>query len=293
MAQFPMETYSVVIPAFNEERTLPEVLRSLSSVGGLKEILVVDDGSTDRTAAVAKEAGARVESHRYRRGNGAAVKTGLLKATSDWVVIMDADGQHTLEDLQRLIDQPWDILLVIGARPFHWTRLRDIGNIALCRFASFMSGGRILDLTSGLRRIHRPMALAFWHLYPEGYSFPSTSTILFASSGFPVSFIPIPNRKRPAHASASKLHPFRQGMRFLAIIYRIALLGYPMRFFAPIGSSLMFAGIAWTFHTLAHTHQVSAGGALLFLSGLTLLLFGTIADQISHIRKVLAKRTTP
>jgi glycosyltransferase involved in cell wall biosynthesis len=286
-----MKKLTIIIPAHNEEATISDLLGSLSAIKEVDEILVVDDGSTDRTAAVAQKGGARVISHRYRRGNGAAVKTGLQNAASEWVIIMDADGQHETEDLLRLVQEPADYLLVVGARPFRWFRLRDFGNIFLGAFATLMSGDRISDLTSGFRRIHRPTAMSFWYLYPEGYSFPSTSTMLFASAGFPISFISIKNRPRPAHASASKLQPFRQGLRFVTIIYRIALLGYPMRFFAPLGSLLIFAGIGWTIHTIRHTRQVSAGGALLFLSGLTLLLFGTLADQMSHIRKVLAKKT--
>ncbi len=286
-----MGNLSVLIPAHNEQATISDIVRSLLKIPQISEILVVNDGSTDQTADAAQAAGARVVSHRRSRGNGAAVKTGLLQAKSEWVIIMDADGQHSPEDVKRLIDYPEDVLLAVGARSFRWYRFRDIGNLILRRFASLMSGCPIEDLTSGFRRIHRPTALIFWHIYPEGYSFPSTSTILFASSGFPVEYFPITNRARPAHASSSKLHPFREGVRFLTIIYRVALLGYPMRFFAPIGIFFILAGLAWIFRTIRLTDQVSAGGALLFLSGLTLLLFGTLADQVSHIRKVLARKS--
>ena len=151
------------------------------------------------------------------------------------------------------------------------------------------TGAPVLDLTSGLRRMNREIALSFWHLYPEGFSFPTTSSMLFITSGYGVTFLPIPNRVRPGHASPSKLRPFYEGGRFLSLIYRIVLLSYPLRFFAPIGLSLMAAGTLWIIRTMSRSAQVSAGGALLFLSGLTLLLFGTIADQLSQIRRTISR----
>jgi glycosyltransferase involved in cell wall biosynthesis len=251
----------------------------------VSEVLVINDGSTDDTMAVAQQAGARVVSHPVRRGNGAAVKTGLRQATHSVLLIMDGDGQHTIEDLKILLAAPSDFDLVIGARPFRWIRFRDFGNLCLTRIASLMSGSTVADLTSGLRRIRKELAVRFWYLYPEGFSFPTTSTMLFLTSGYAVTFIPIPNRPRPAHASKSKLIPVFDGFRFLSMIYRIVLLSYPLRFFAPAGISLMLLGLAWTVRTIYRNSQISAGGALLFLSGLTLLLFGTVADQLSQIRR--------
>jgi glycosyltransferase involved in cell wall biosynthesis len=281
---------SVIIPAYNEAATIGDLITQLKTVPGLQSILVIDDGSTDGTARASQDAGARVLSHAIQRGNGAAVKTGLQEASSEWVIIMDGDGQHHIDDVRRLIAEPPQLLLVIGSRSFRWFRFRDIGNIFMGRFASLLSGRPIRDLTSGLRRLHRKTALTFWHLYPEGYSFPTTSTMLFASSGYPVGSIDIVNRPRPAHASASKLQPFRDGLRFLTIIYRIAMLGYPLRFFAPVGIGLILFGVLWTIRTMLRTSQVSAGGALLVLSGLTLLLFGTIADQLTQIRKMISTK---
>jgi glycosyltransferase involved in cell wall biosynthesis len=283
------ESISILIPACNEAQTLADFLPGLVKQSGVSEVLVVNDGSTDETARVAQAAGARVISHPRRRGNGAAVKTGLRQAKNPVVLIMDADGQHTWEDVASLLAEDPSLDLVIGARPFHWYRFRDFGNLLLSHVAAAMTGEPVDDLTSGLRRIRRDLALRFWHLYPEGFSFPTTSAILFLTSGYLVKFVPIPNRPRPPHASASKLRPLYEGTRFLSMIYRIVLLSHPLRFFAPLGVGLLMAGIAWTLRTFRMTAQVSAGGALLFLSGLTLLLFGTIADQLSQIRRTLAR----
>lgn len=288
-----MGNLSVLIPAFNEQTTIAAIIQSLQKIQGISEILVINDGSSDQTAHVAQQAGARVVSHRRSRGNGAAVKTGLLEAKSEWVIIMDADGQHTVSDVQKLMSFPEDVLLAVGARSFRWYRFRDIGNLLLRSFATLMSGTKIEDLTSGLRRIHRPTALSFWHIYPEGYSFPSTSTILFASAGFPVEFFPIENLARPAHASSSKLHPFREGVRFLTIIYRVTLLGYPMRFFAPTGLSLILFGSYWVFRTVSRSGQVSPAGVLFFLAGLTILLFGTVITGVGCRIAVARNRQRP
>jgi glycosyltransferase involved in cell wall biosynthesis len=280
---------TILIPAFNEEATLPDLIAGLRRLTGVSEICVVDDGSTDGTRQAAERAGARVIAHLFQRGNGAAVKTGLQAATSEWVIIMDADGQHHPDDVENLLNAPWSYDLVVAARDFRWSRFRDFGNLFLIKATRLFGGLSVADLTSGLRRINRPLALKFRVFYPDGYSFPTTSTILFMTSGLNVQFIPIPNRVRPGHASTSKLHPFKEGVRFLFIIYRVVLISYPLRFFGPLGTGLMALGTLWTLRTLSYTHQVSAGGALLFLSGLTLLLFGTIADQLTQIRKSIAE----
>jgi glycosyltransferase involved in cell wall biosynthesis len=280
---------SIIIPAYNEAATLRGFLPTLKALPQIAEILVIDDASTDDTARVAESAGARVISHPFQRGNGAAVKTGLRHAQQDTVLIMDADGQHAAEEAASLLAAPAAYDLVVGARPFQWLRFRDFGNLCLARIAQRVTGRTVQDLTSGLRRMNKTIALRFWYLYPEGFSFPTTSTLLFITSGYAVTFIPITNRARPGHASKSKLRPFYEGVRFLSLIYRIVLLSHPLRFFGPLGILLMLSGFGWTLRTIYLTSQVSAGGALLFLSGLTLLLFGTIADQLSQIRKTISR----
>jgi glycosyltransferase involved in cell wall biosynthesis len=287
MSEIPKVT--VIIPAHNEAATLQDLLPKLKSHPNVSEVLVINDGSTDNTWDVAEKAGARVITHLVRRGNGAAVKTGLRQASQSLILVMDADGQHSIEDLTPLLNASSDYDLVVGARPFRWSRFRDFGNLTLSRIATTMSGAPVADLTSGLRRVKKETALSFWHMYPEGFSFPTTSTMLFLTSGYSVCFLPIPNRPRPRHASPSKLHPLSEGFRFLSLIYRIVLLSYPLRFFAPVGITLILLGMAWTVRTVHKTAQISAGGALLFLSGLTILLFGTVADQLSQIRRSISR----
>lgn len=280
---------SVVVPARDEANTIGELVATLSKNPLLKEIIVVDDGSVDGTATIAAANGARVVSHKKALGNGAAVKSGLKNATTEHVIIVDADGQHTIDDVNGLLKFSTDVDLVVGARPFTWLRFRDFGNLILSNTASLLCSVHIPDLTSGLRRINRSKAMTYEPLYPNGFSFPSTSTILFITSSFQVDFFPISNRPRPAHASKSKLRPFRDGFKFLSIIHRIILMSYPLRFFLPIGGLCLAFGIIWVIKTMYFTSQVSAAGALSILTGLTLCLFGVIADQLSQIRRALAR----
>ena len=280
---------SIIIPAFNEAKTIGAIVSSLKHLEKIQEILVVDDGSTDATAEVARDNGARVISHRRCSGNGAAVKTGLQNAAADWVLIIDADGQHKIEDVVRLIQMKPDYDLVVGARNFSMFRYRDFGNLTLASISTILTGEKIPDLTSGLRRLNRKIALSFIYLYPDGFSFPSTSTIAFLMSGYLVGFLPIENKPRPPHASASKLHPIRHGVKFMTIIYRIIMLSNPLRFFATVGFTFIAMGIAWVIRTMRLSRQVSAAGALLLLAGLTVILFGSIADQLSQLRKTISK----
>jgi glycosyltransferase involved in cell wall biosynthesis len=277
--------FSILIPARNEAPTIGPLVAELARLEKIKEVVVVDDGSADATAQEAQKSGARVLSHDVPSGNGAAVKTGLKHTSSEFVIIIDADGQHGVEDVHKLMAFPVETDLVVGARPFSWFRFRDFGNLILSTTASLLCGKKIPDLTSGLRRIRRSKALLFYDLYPQGFSFPSTSTIMFVTSLFSVAYLPIENRPRPAHASRSKLRPLRDGFKFLSIIYRIIMMSYPLRFFVPIGTLCLGFGIIWVTHTIISASAASAGGVLFVLSGLTLLLFGAIADQLSHIRR--------
>lgn len=280
---------SVIIPCHNEEHIISDLVKALMGMSALDEILVINDGSTDQSGRLAEEAGARVIHHQTCKGNGAAVKSGLRHASFDWVIIIDADGQHQVEDVILLLQIPYDYDLVIGARTFRWNRFRDFGNLFLAFIASFLTKHDIKDLTSGLRRINRKLALNFWHLYPEGFSFPTTSTIMFITTGHSVTYLPINNLPRVSAQSKSKLRPFKDGVKFLSIIYRVILLSYPLRFFIPIGVALMMAGILWTIRNIYLRSQISAAGVLFLISGLVILLFGTIADQLSQIRKTMAK----
>lgn len=280
------EPTTVVIPAYNEETTVRDVILGVKLHVPHARVLVIDDGSTDATARVAREAEAEVISHPLNKGNGAAVKTALRAISGGRIAVIDGDGQHDPQDLPKLLDRLDAFDLVVGARSFtsnHGSWLRNLGNLILRRLASFLTEQEIPDLTSGLRAFRHSIASKFLHIYPNGYSFPSTITMSFITAGYNVGFVPIGVRRRPPE-TASKLHPFRDGFRFIMFILRIITMANPNKIFFPVGLALVLAGIALTIRNLILFAQFS-GGIVLFLAGGTnIIFFGLILDQFATLR---------
>ncbi|MEW6351095.1 MAG: glycosyltransferase family 2 protein [Thermodesulfobacteriota bacterium] len=280
------ESITVVIPAFNEEKTVAEVIRGVRTHVPAARVLVVDDGSTDSTAEQARLAGADVLSHPLNKGNGACVKTALRAIKGGMVAVLDGDGQHNPDDLPRLLEQLGRYDLVVGTRSFssgEGTGLRTIGNLVLRGLASFLAEQRIPDLTSGFRAFKHKIAMKFLHVYPNGYSFPSTSTLTFITAGYNVGFVPVTVRPRPAETH-SKLHPFRDGFRFLMFIMRVISMTNPNKIFLPAGLLMVLAGILLTIRNLVLFAQFSGGTVLFLAGGINIIFFGLILDQFATLR---------
>ena len=207
----------MVIPAFNEAGAITAVVDAIKSAGSWHEVIVVDDGSTDATSALARGAGAMVVKHPYNKGNGAAVKSGIRRATGEYVLIVDGDGQHQAGDALRLIERLGEYDLVIGARASatQATFARRAGNGTLNWFASCLTGTEIRDLTSGFRAARREHLMEFLHLLPNGFSTPTTTTLAFIKAGYNVVFEPTQARPR---VGASKIKLARDGAKFFVII---------------------------------------------------------------------------
>jgi glycosyltransferase involved in cell wall biosynthesis len=280
------EQITVVIPAFNEEKSIAQVIRSVSAHVPQARILVIDDGSTDATAVQARTAGADVISHPLNKGNGAAVKTALRTISGGLVAILDADGQHDASDLPRLFSALNKYDLAVGARQFKGSAgsfLRNLGNIILSKLASFLSEQHIPDLTSGFRAFKHDIASKYLHIYPNGYSFPSTSTLSFITAGYNVIFVPTNVRER--HPSTeSKLHPFRDGFRFLMFIMRIITLSNPNKIFFPAGILMICLGIFFTIRNLLLFSQFSSASVLFLAGGVNIIFFGLVLDQFAALR---------
>jgi glycosyltransferase involved in cell wall biosynthesis len=276
---------AVVVPAYNEAESIQNVVGKIRQVVPALEVVVVDDGSTDATAERAALAGATVLRHPHNKGNGAAVKTALRELPHDGLVIIDADGQHPPEMIPTLARQLGEYDLIVGARTSDSDAKshRQFGNWVFCRLASFLSERRIPDVTSGFRAIDRRTALEFIHLYPNGFSFPTTSTLAFISAGYNVKFEPVVAAARHEHTH-SHIRPLRDGLRFILMILRIATMINPLRIFAPTAVLAMILGVAWSIRTLALSGQISAAGALLFGAGVNILFFGIVVDQLAAIR---------
>jgi glycosyltransferase involved in cell wall biosynthesis len=278
---------SVLIPAFEEASSIGALVESVLRVGSWKEILVVDDGSKDGTAERARAAGAVVIRHPYNKGNGAAVKTAVRAASGEFILLLDADGQHPPEEIARLLEKLEDYDLVVGARSFksQATFARAVGNALLNRFASVAASFRIEDLTSGFRAARRARFREFLHLYPNGFSYPTTSTLAFVKAGYNVAFVPIDGRHRSS-GSKSKMRPWREGFRFLAIILRVATLFSPLRVTLPVALGFFLSGVGYTIYTIVTETDVTDTSVLLFFAAAVLFLFGLLSEQIAALRLV-------
>jgi glycosyltransferase involved in cell wall biosynthesis len=274
---------SVVIPAYNEAAAIGDVVSALASAGRWREILVVDDGSRDETASRAQGAGAVVVRHPYNKGNGAAVKTAIRKATGDFVLIIDGDGQHRAEDARRLASRLGEYDLVVGARSAatQATHVRRLGNEALNWFAGYLAGRPIPDLTSGFRAARREQLLEFLHLLPNGFSLPTTTTLAFIKAGYNVAFEPTEARQR---VGTSKVRLARDGTRFLVIILRIVTLFSPLRVFLPISLASFAVGAGYMGWTIATQRHVTNSSVLLIMFAVIVFLVGLVSEQISALR---------
>jgi glycosyltransferase involved in cell wall biosynthesis len=274
---------SVVIPALNEAASIAAVVAGLRGAATWREILVVDDGSSDDTASKAEAAGARVIRHPYNKGNGASVKTGIRASVGQYVLILDADGQHQPADALRLVGRldPYD--LVVGARRGRTqaSPARRIGNRALNGLASFLTERPIADLTSGFRAARRDCLVEFLHLLPNGFSTPTTTTLAFIKAGYNVTFEPIDAAPRQG---VSKIRLGSDGFRFLLILLKVITIFSPLRIFVPISAASFLLGAAYAVWTIATQSHVTNSSVLLILMSVVIFLVGLISEQISTLR---------
>ncbi|NOR79450.1 MAG: glycosyltransferase [Methyloprofundus sp.] len=274
---------TIVIPAKNEAKNITGVLHSIQALKLDAEILVINDGSTDNTAALATQEGARVISHPYSQGNGAAIKTGARNAQGEIIVFMDGDGQHNpmdIPDFIQKLDEGYD--MVVGARnpKSQASLLRRLGNAFYNRFASIMTGHKIEDLTSGFRAVRTDKFRKFIYLLPNGFSYPTTSTMAFFRSGFPVAYLPIHAGQRKGK---SHIRLFRDGARFFIIIVRIGALFSPMRLFLPVSISLFLLGMGYYGYTYNTEHRFTNMSALLLNTSVITFLMGFLSEQVSAL----------
>lgn len=274
---------SVIIPAFNEAPAIAGLVADLSRQGAWYEILVIDDGSTDGTAEAARRAGARVVRHPYNKGNGAAVKTGVRAATGEYVLLLDGDAQHDPADSLRLAEQLGEFDLVVGARAGRTqaTGPRRLGNALLNVLASYLTGRQIPDLTSGFRAANRRRLCEFIHLLPNGFSYPTTSTLAFIKAGYNVEFVSISARPR---AGRSKIRFVRDGTKFTLIALKIITLYSPLRIFLPISATAFLIGTAYAVWTIISQRHVTNSSVLLVVLAVMVFLIGLVSEQISALR---------
>ena len=275
---------SVILPAKNEAEGLRSVLPALRACLPDAEVIVVDDGSTDDTAAVAAAHGARVLSSPYPMGNGAAIKSGARAAGGDILVLMDADGQHDpawIPKLLEKLEEGYD--MVVGARD--WSGQagvhRGVANAFYNWLATRMTGYPVKDLTSGFRAVRAERFREFLHLLPNGFSYPTTSTMAFFRSAYPVAYVPIPVARRVG--TNSHIRPLKDGIRFLLIIFKIATLYSPVKLFAPAALLFFLAGAGYYAYTYATQARFTNMSLLLFSAAVIVFLIGLVSEQITSL----------
>lgn len=274
---------SVILPAKNEAEGLRRTLPALRTQLPDAEIIVSDDGSTDATAQIAAEYGARVVSAPYSMGNGAAIKRGARAAVGEILVFMDADGQHDPACIPLLLarlEEGYD--MVVGARD--WAGQagahRGLANAFYNWLASRMTGFQVKDLTSGFRVARAEKFREFSHLLPNGFSYPTTSTMAFFRSAYPVAYEQIPVAKR---IGKSHIRPIRDGLRFLLIIFRIATLYSPLKLFAPTALGFFLLGLSYYGYTYATQNRFTNMSLLLFSASVIVFLIGLVSEQITSL----------
>ena len=274
---------SLILPAKNEAEGLRRALPGVRQLLPDAEIIVVDDGSTDATADVARQYGATVLWSPYSMGNGAAIKRGARAATGDVLVFMDADGQHDAQHVVGLVSklaEGYD--MVVGARGWDGQASvgRGLANGLYNRVASWMTGHKVADLTSGFRAANASKFKEFLHLLPNGFSYPTTTTMAFFRSAYAVTYLPIPVADR---IGKSHIRPLRDGLRFLLIIFKIATLYSPLKLFAPASALFFLLGAGYYCYTFVTENRFTNMSALLISAAVIVFLIGLVSEQITAL----------
>lgn len=282
--------FSIVIPAKNEEQNLPLLLENIRKLYHDTEIILIDDGSTDNTSDIAKSYDCKVICHPYSLGNGAAIKTGARECTTDYIVFMDADGQHDPKDIAQLLDKiEVGHSMVIGARTrdSHASILRMIANSIYNKLASWITGHPILDLTSGFRIVERNTFTRYLYMLPNGFSYPTTSTMAFFRAGHPIAYTTIEAKKR---SGKSHINPIKDGIRFLIIIMKITSLYSPLKVFAPVSTIFLIGGLANYLYTFITYGRLTNMTVFMLMSSLIIFMFGLFSEQMTVLTYSASER---
>lgn len=276
---------SIILPARNEATTLAQLLPALARAHRHAEIIVVDDGSIDATASVCQANQVVCIRHPYAMGNGAAIKSGARVAKGEVLLFMDADGQHRVEDIAPLLERiEAGYAMAVGARVFksHAGLHRGLANTLFNRLASWMVGHPVADLTSGFRAVRSEPFRRFLYLLPNGFSYPTTITMCFFRTGLPVAYVPITCGRR--EKTRSHLKPWREGLRFLLIIFRIGSLYSPLKLFFPIAVGFFLTGLGYYLYTYLTEGRLTNMSALLFSTAVLVFLIGLVSEQITALQ---------
>ncbi|MCR4303658.1 MAG: glycosyltransferase family 2 protein [Gallionella sp.] len=278
-----MAKISIILPAKNEAASLRNLLPEIQARMPGAELIVVNDGSTDDTAAICRQYGTQLVTHPYSMGNGAAVKAGARAAQGEILVFMDADGQHQPQDIPLLLEklsEGYDMVVGARSRRSQAGMHRAVANGFYNRLASWMAGQNVADLTSGFRAVRAGKFRNFIYLLPNGFSYPTTITMSFFRAGYGVGYVPIHTLERIGN---SHMRIVRDGVRFLLIIFKIGSLYSPLKLFFPISMFFFLLGCGNYLHTFLTIHRFTNMSALLFITAILVFLVGLVSEQVTML----------
>lgn len=301
MSENTLPYLSIVLPVYNEKdtvaSTIVDCVNVLKETNRLFEIIAVDDHSVDGTIDILEEYkrvyphNLRVQRHPYNKGNGAAIKTGIKASRGEWVCCMDADGQHDPRDIFEMMKYMEQYDMIVGARPLgRQKKHREFANQFYNRLASWVTNFQIEDLTSGYRMFRTSIVKRFVPLFPAGFSYPTTSTLVMLKTGHNVKYVPI--NIRPRQGGKSKIKVFSDGWRFILIIFKILMLFDPIRVFMFISVGLMLLALTFFIQAsiIVGSLHIPNSSVLSFLSGILILSLGFISEQITSLQLVLLNK---
>lgn len=280
---------SIVIPAYNEEESIGMFLREVEPAAKefRCEVIVVDDGSTDKTFEIIKQFPFKIIKHPYNKGYGASLKTGIRNSENEVIITLDADGQHEIRFIKDFLSHMEMFDMIIGARKQKSEHLlhRSIGKIIINKVSSYLMGVKVLDVNSGFRIFSKTKAMRFFHILPNGFSFSTTLTLSFLKEGYSVEFIEI--KTLPRQRGKSSVNILKDGIQTFLLILRIVVMFNPLKVFIPVAVFLLVFGIAFSIYSILLYGRISSTGIITLIVGLNILFFGMLSDQISALRRGL------
>ena len=277
------ENLSIIIPVYNEAKCIARTVTTLQSVllesNIQHEIIIVDDGSTDKSGTMIEGFnGVLLLKHPSNKGYGASIKTGLSRAKYDNICITDADGTYPLEKIPSLLDKMSEHDMVVGARigdgvDYSW--IRSIPKFFLRHYVNFITSSSVPDINSGLRIFDKAKAKQFYKIYPDGFSLTTTITIAFLTSGYSILYEPISYKKR---VGKSKIQPIRDTLRFFQLITCLGMYFAPLKVLLPISYMFFSFFICSLCYDIAYLKNLTDKTIILLVFSFNILILSVMAD---------------
>jgi len=284
---------SIIVPVFNEEKIIGEVIGNikdeLGKLGVEYELIVINDGSTDASQDILSHIGGiKLINNSRNKGYGASLKIGVAASKYDWVMFFDGDGQHKTEYIGEFLKYADRYDMIAGARyGYKGPLLRQPGKRILQLVANYLAGEKIPDLNCGLRLMKKIHFLEYKHIFPDGFSLSTTSTLAFFKEGLDIKYVPVTIKKRCGKSTVK----VSDGLKTSLLIIRLIMLFSPLKIFLPIAFIGFVISVSIIINDLVVSHftLISKSAGFLFTASLLVFLFGLLADQVAAIRREMKK----